>query len=1129
MTPSFAFLMLALALALTHPGRCADDAAQAVAAGDQVVEFTDDTRLHGRVVRLAADELVLQRNDTKEPLVFSLRDIRRIVLRPRLPAAESKANATLQLRGGGWIAGDLQAFEQGGFQVRIGNVANVEIRREKVKWLALSPSGSPDGYDGLRGIMGLAGWESGGDWEATDAGLVARSAPTPITRKFDVLSEKVDIEFDAGDVGPRSGQSAMSVLLGSGGAGNVFGKGFTQLQMQSNMITGNSSDGQANKNFTAKVAAENGVPGVPKLTHYRILHDRRSGKLVIFVNGRKSAEWAALPPKSVPQGGSIMFQPNSWSQGSVWTLANMRVRPWDGDVEPDGKPEESAKDRLSTGGPEKNVGSLEGISKEAVRFSGKEFPRKDALFIRIAGKDAAEPAPGAVARLLLAQRGEFDVASLAIRDGGIQVRTAFSGELSLPLTAISSVEFPHPPPAEAMPGATDRLLFKNGDSLHGSLQAAASDRIAWRIERNTDVGFQAAGIAGVLLARPAVPSDAKENAAVRFRNGDWLSGEFAGIDAKQVRLKVPQTGDLQFDRATVSSLYFGADGRIPVADGSTERDSWMRGPAVNNGNVRVQKSVWRYFDGSFSTVSPGPNGWNDGSNQTLGRTFARLPEKVELSFDVSASNGRPAFSLQLFGDPNRGGGLMIEYQANNLTVMDLSPAGNGFQRQPTSVRIGNAGPAGNRLPFRILADRKTGQMAVFVNGKLATSYPPRNGKNSPKPAKTIFFTLRDPKLTIANLWIAPWAGAMPRMPKDKAASEAGATAKPAESEPAPADFVSLLNGDETPGTVDSATREEIRLKCDVGEIELPLKRVRMLGFAGTPKPAAPGIRLRFAGKGLLTVESFQLLDGRVSCRGSIAGDLSFPVALLSEIGLWSPAGKPFMGVALAPLQPRKLAPAPALASLKLDVAALDRTPRTYEVIREDDDSTFGVVLTKTDMGDNAILLESESKMRRGSVVTCRIIAAKDATLRIAQAVAETVRGERKTILTMTVKGVSGTMKSEVGPAKSVERPVDYPANTTTLLSLARIVTLLPKTEGGIWAIDRVFEDFKMRIHPGTAYRLECAGKEEVEHGDTARMLTRFTLRTEERTVADYFLDDVGVVQRMDFETGESMRLRPDQE
>lgn len=123
--------------------------------------------------------------------------------------------------------------------------------------------------------------------------------------------------------------------------------------------------------------------------------------------------------------------------------------------------------------------------------------------------------------------------------------------------------------------------------------------------------------------------------------------------------------------------------------------------------------------------------------------------------------------------------------------------------------------------------------------------------------------------------------------------------KSAEPVPPPSDVISLINGDETPGTIESTTPEKIRVRYDGGDVDLPLNRTQMIEFAGPPVAPAPGTRLRLTGGGVLTVQSFTLAGGIVSCRSTLLGDVKFPVAALSEIAWQRPGQKAPAGVPAA--------------------------------------------------------------------------------------------------------------------------------------------------------------------------------------------------------------------------------------
>ena len=61
----------------------------------------------------------------------------------------------------------------------------------------------------------------------------------------------------------------------------------------------------------------------------------------------------------------------------------------------------------------------------------------------------------------------------------------------------------------------------------------------------------------------------------------------------------------------------------------------------------------------------------------------------------------------------------------------------------------------------------------------------------------------------------------------------------------------------------------------------------LVEFARKTTPATRGIRLRFAEKGALTVDSFRIENDQVICVSAATGELTFPLAQLSEI-IYSP-------------------------------------------------------------------------------------------------------------------------------------------------------------------------------------------------------------------------------------------------
>ena len=340
--------------------------------------------------------------------------------------------------------------------------------------------------------------------------------------------------------------------------------------------------------------------------------------------------------------------------------------------------------------------------------------------------------------------------------------------------------------------------------------------------------------------------------------------------------------------------------------------------------------------GVISTVrSPFPraasrNGYGNGPN--IGRTFATMPEKVEVSFELSTPKGPAGYSIQLFNDENRQG-LMIQGGWDSAYIYDMSPRKNGgaFFNQPQQIDFSeNVGSEGNRRHFRFLADRRNGRLIMIVNGTPVGQFGQRPGKESAKPGKGIAIVPQpmNSSVTVSNLWIGPWSGDAPEVPKNSGRAnrrgginfqggalnlnavngavivngkvvtppagkkdDTGKPASPTEKKdkpaakpvPPPPDLLALVNGDETSGTLESASASDLHLQCEIGKLDIPISRALMVEFSGPPQPPAAGIRLHLAGKGTLTVDSLRFVDGRVICHSAAAGDLAFSAAALSEI------------------------------------------------------------------------------------------------------------------------------------------------------------------------------------------------------------------------------------------------------
>jgi hypothetical protein len=931
-------------------------------AGDQILELTDGSQLHGKLVGLGKGEVTWQRADAKEPLTFSPQEVKRLILGGTLPK-DAKANATVKLQGSDWLAGELSMLHEGKFQLRIGAAAPLEIDRARAEWLMLTPPGTPppDAYDGPVGPMGMTGWdaamETTGSWDYADGALVAKNA-SAIARQFESLPDKVDIQFTAGDGGTSN--RGLTLWLQPGARTRGYTKGSCYMRFQAGNVNANVFNGEQMKNFSANIDEGRDEK---KVTKYRLLYDRKDGRLIININGKQVADWDLPEIKDPSAGGTFSWQPSYWSSNMAWTLSGVRVQPWDGDPLPDAKDEEKGKDLLKAPATVRKAGTLEAITEEAVKFSGVDVARKEPLFLRLAPAQNPEAPAGGVARVWLASRGEFDVTGIGFRDGILKVRTSFAGDLALPAGAIRAIEFPHKappvPPAAVVEGG-DTIIFKNGDQLRGTLLAASHDQpIRWKpVKGDKPVEFSPERLAGIVLAARKDAPPAANGAAVCFHNGDWIAGRLLGLDKDALHLGTGLAGDLRVPRRALRTLYFaptaedGTVGEAPVWDGASQRDLWTKGATVpgywsGEGRPKNDKrtSPWRYLDGAFTLLATNTRNGYGGTGPNLGRAFDTMPLKVEVSFELSTTKGPASYAIQLFFDDNKPG-LMVQGGWDSAYLYDMSPRKNAVAvNQPQQLDFGEkVGSDGNRRHFRFLGDRQTGRLWMYVNGHLVGQLNRRSGTDNLKPGKGVAIMPQPmmSRVTVSNLWVAPWSGALPPSPKtDKADPKDGKpeqkdeekkegkepdapVAPPKEDAPKPnnpgvndpddkngpaapkpelatttentSDAIALNNGDETLGIVESATADELQVKCDVGDLKIPVKRAVMVEFGSKPAPSKPGIRFRLASKGAITVQSFRIEDGRVVCQSDSAGEMSFPIAAVSEIVFQPNESRPFESI-----------------------------------------------------------------------------------------------------------------------------------------------------------------------------------------------------------------------------------------
>lgn len=864
-----------------------DEKEAANPAAAQALEFADGSQLHGTIEGLdsAKKEIVWRGVDTSAPITFPLSQVSNWEFTTRAKV-DVKARATVKLTGGDWLAADVTGLRDGQIQLRLGDGTALAVDRSHVEWIHFSKSAAAECYDGPRD---LSGWVSNGAWTYRDGALRA-SQPSVIGRLFDALPDQVEyqFEFDQG-----ASFRAFAVLLhGTEAAARGFGPGMVRLMINDTNLQLWSQRGDdmkqeqvdLSKILPALPKNVDGTPAKRKPTRWRIFENRPAGRLVVFIDGRKVADWNLGKGKAGENRGGFSFQPMAWSANSEQSLSKVRVTPWDGYVPVDDALEgvRPKTDQAVLAGGETKDGRIESLTGDKVKLGGALVAREQIALLRFARPENPPEEDPPVARVRLAQRGEFDVAALGFRDGKMRLRTNFAGELALPVAALRGIEFSHLAP---VPGkVADMIVFKNGDQLRGTLEASASgQKLRWlAAPEKPPVEMETGRMAGVLIAPRGERPAGKVGVLARCRNGDFVAGDLASLDKESLTLENGAAGRLAIARDRVQALYFSNEGKLPVLDGAWERETWEAGLELNRDSVEARNkraaerktapARWTYFDGAFSVKRATPNRTQSNStgNFNLGQLVEGMPQRVDFSFDALGRKNQFFFSAYLFSEPDLPG-YMMQLHPAGMFIYDTGGQQRGrVAVQQQQIQFGNKVKADAPVHrIRVLADRPTGRVTILVDGVVVGNFGPKVGAPPRNLGRGLgLMPQQNMDGSFANLWIAPWNGQVPGT---------------APAGPVPPDSVLLANGDEALGTVGTATGEALQLESEVGVLDLPLKRLVSVDFGAGPAEPASGVRFRLADRSVFTATAYRIEKDRVVCQTAVAGEVTFPMSAVQEI------------------------------------------------------------------------------------------------------------------------------------------------------------------------------------------------------------------------------------------------------
>lgn len=385
---------------------------------------------------------------------------------------------------------------------------------------------------------------------------------------------------------------------------------------------------------------------------------------------------------------------------------------------------------------------------------------------------------------------------------------------------------PHAGGAESAPPAESMLRFLNDDRLHGSLQSFSADALTLKSGTlRLPTAFPLAGLHELVLPDLPNPTQAPAGATamVMLTNGDSVCGELLGANDALVSLQTAFAGRLDLKRQMVREV------RIVPTDQAT-----FVGPSSLDGWTQSSKDQpWRYGRGALRAKGAGGIGRLD-----------LLGEANRIAFDLAWKGESLGFKLKWFTttavSTSGKSGYEFTFQRGSVYLRNRSVA-NALGNIHLSELLENT-----RVRIEIRSDRRSGKTCLYINDRMIDVWTDPDVKTSRFGTGLQFHSTNQTELKLENLRVGPWDGVVTDQPDPEARmfnpnllqqldlNELNGqpdTEDEAEAEKPPTPpRIELVNGDSMQGEVKSVQGSQITLTTPLGEVQLPVDRLRSLAL-----------------------------------------------------------------------------------------------------------------------------------------------------------------------------------------------------------------------------------------------------------------------------------------------------------
>jgi hypothetical protein len=417
------------------------------------------------------------------------------------------------------------------------------------------------------------------------------------------------------------------------------------------------------------------------------------------------------------------------------------------------------------------------------------------------------------------------------------------------------------------------VRFANGDQLSGQIASLDTGVLAWEatvFERPAP--FFLKQVLDITLTGEAPAVKADHEATVTLTRGDVVRGQLIAANDKTVALDTWYAGRLEFNRLMVESIRIDEPAAL-LYRGPTSLDGWVR---------TEEDKAWTYNRLAFVSKGPG----------SIARP-ALLPEECVVTFDAEWKADAFGLKLVLFSDDaedsSPSSGYELSFQRGSVFLRNCR-SNQGFIGNSHSSALAESG----RISVEVRASRKTGRISLHVNKRIIDVWSDPDFARGKFGDALHFISQNTMPIRISRIGVAAWDGQVSDLPEPRPGMmrhwgiggprEIPRTSPKKEIREG---RMELANGDSIEGEVMSIDNGTITVKTPLGEVRLPVSRLRTISLPKVDPEEAirkeGDVHAWFPDGGRITFRLDSLADGKITGFSQNFGTATFSLPAFSRI------------------------------------------------------------------------------------------------------------------------------------------------------------------------------------------------------------------------------------------------------